>query len=144
MPFVCDLLDAQTRSVILVGHSSGGMIISAAAAARPDRVAALVYLAAFLLPPGVTPPAVMRDDDQSILAASLVVDRERQVVTVRPECAKAVFYADCSDADAAWATEMLVPEPLIATITGRLHLTYAAIAAGNKPTITSHGCTSRH
>jgi len=34
------------------------------------------------------------------------------VVVVRPECARAVFYADCTDADAAWAISRLQPEPL--------------------------------
>jgi pimeloyl-ACP methyl ester carboxylesterase len=113
VPFVCDLLDEQPEPVVLVGHSSGGMIISEAARRRPDRLAALIYLAAFLLPAGKAPPDVMRDDTESLLPAALVVDRERQVVTVRPDRAPAVFYGDCSEQDAARATSLLIPEPLI-------------------------------
>ena len=113
VPRVCEILDAQAEPVILVGHSSGGAIITAAAEERPDQIDVLVYLAAFLLPHGVAPPSIMRDDTESLLTSSLVVDEERQTVTVKKECAQQVFYADCTDADAAWATSLLVPEPLI-------------------------------
>lgn len=114
VPRVCDVLDAQREPVVLVGHSSGGMVITEAAAQRPEKVAALVYLAAFLLPEGVAPPAVMRDDTESLLMASLAVDHERGISVVRPERAREVFYADCTDADATWAISKLQPEPLIA------------------------------
>jgi pimeloyl-ACP methyl ester carboxylesterase len=113
LPFLCDLLHQQPEPAILLGHSSGGMLISAAAERCPDRIAALVYLAAFLLPAGVAPPEIMRADSETILPQSLRVDHERGMSTVRPECARAVFYADCSDEDAAWAIERLQPEPLI-------------------------------
>jgi pimeloyl-ACP methyl ester carboxylesterase len=88
------------------------MLISAVAGERAGRLRALVYLAAFLLPPGVTPPAVMRDDHESILMDSITIDRERGVSVVKPECARPVFYADCSEELASWATARLCPEPL--------------------------------
>jgi len=113
VPRVLEILDAQAEPVILVGHSSGGMIISAVAAERPERIAVLVYLAAFLLPLGVAPPAVMRDDTESLLIASVVVERERGVSIMPPERARAVFYGDCTNADAAWAIARLQPEPLV-------------------------------
>ncbi len=113
VPRVCEILDVQTEPVILVGHSSGGAIITAAAEERPDQIGVLVYLAAFLLPHGVAPPAIMRDDTESLLRSSLIVDAERQTVTVKKECAKQVFYADCTDADASWAISLLTSEPLI-------------------------------
>lgn len=112
VPRVCDVLNAQREPVVLVGHSSGGMVIAEAAKQRPEAVAALAYLSAFLLPPGVAPPEVMRGDSESLLMASVVVDRERGVSVVRPECAREVFYADCTDEDAAWAISKLQPEPL--------------------------------
>src|SRR6476620_5656483 len=40
------VIDAQTRPVVLVGHSYGGAVITGAAAGSP-KVKALVYLAAF-------------------------------------------------------------------------------------------------
>ncbi len=113
VPCVCAILDAQTEPVILLGHSSGGAVITAAAHQRPARVGVLVYLAAFLLPHGITPPELMRTDAESLLLSALIVDQDRQTVTVAPERATQVFYDDCTDADAAWATSLLVPEPLI-------------------------------
>lgn len=113
IPFIRDILETQPARVILVGHSSGGMLISAVAEQCPEKIAALVYLSAFLLPPGVTPSEMMREDRESILAASLDIDTEHGISTVRPEYARAVFYADCNEDEAAWATSCLVPEPLI-------------------------------
>jgi pimeloyl-ACP methyl ester carboxylesterase len=107
-----DLLDGAGEPVILVGHSSGGMLISDLARQRPERVKELVYLSAFLLPPGVWPRTLAKEDTESILSSSLLRDEERRVVMVKPEAAWAVFYADCTDEDAAWATSLLVPEPL--------------------------------
>jgi len=132
VPRICELLDAQVEPVILVGHSSGGAVITAAAEQRPERIAVLVYLAAFLLPGDVPPPSVMRDDTESLLMSSLIVDEERQTVTVKKECVKQVFYADCSDEDVAWATGLLVPEPLV-----------PRQAAALPPTDTNSGRVSR-
>ncbi len=113
VPFVCEILDTQTEPVVLVRHSSGGAIITAVAEERPNQISVLVYLAAFLLPHSVAPPAMMRDDTESLLRSSLIVDEKRQTVMVKKECAREVFYADCTDADATWAISLLMPEPLI-------------------------------
>lgn len=113
-----DLLDGEVEPVILVGHSSGGMLITVLANLRPEKVKTLVYLSAFLLPPGVLPRALAEADTESILSSSLLVDEQRRVVLVKPEAAKAVFYADCTDEDAAWATRLLVPEPLRTPVQG--------------------------
>jgi len=133
VPCVCEILDMQTEPVILVGHSSGGPIITAAAEECPEQVGVLIYLAAFLLPHGVAPTAIMRDDTESLLASSLVVDEERRMVTVRRECAKQVFYADCSDADVAWAINLLRPEPLIPR--GAAAFPTPAIQVGHVPRV---------
>jgi pimeloyl-ACP methyl ester carboxylesterase len=107
-----DLLDDEGEPVILVGHSSGGMLITALADQRPKKVKALVYLSAFLLPPGVLPRTLAQEDNESILSSSLLIDEQRRIVMIKPEAAKAVFYADCTDEDADWATRLLVPEPM--------------------------------
>lgn len=110
---ICDVLRRLDVPAILVGHSSGGMVITDVARHLPHRVRALVYLAAFLLPEGVLPPEVMRHDPESRLPAALVVNEQAGTVTVAPDRVREVFYADCSDEDVAWATERLVPEPLV-------------------------------
>jgi pimeloyl-ACP methyl ester carboxylesterase len=88
------------------------MLITALAKLRPEKVKRLVYLSAFLLPPGITPRALAQVDTESILSSALQVDEQRRVVMIKPEAAKAVFYADSTDEDATWATSLLVPEPL--------------------------------
>jgi pimeloyl-ACP methyl ester carboxylesterase len=110
--FLLELLDAQNEPVILVGHSSGGILLTLLAEQRPEKIKLLVYLSAFLLPPGVWPRSLAGQDTESLLPSALLVDQERRVVTIKPEAAREVFYADCTDEDAAWATSLLVPEPL--------------------------------
>jgi pimeloyl-ACP methyl ester carboxylesterase len=113
VPHVAEVLDRLDEPAILLGHSSGGMLISEVARLRPERVKALVYLSAFLLGRGKTPRDVMNDDTESILIPSIAFDHENGVSIVRPERAREVFYADCTDEDAAWAISRLQPEPLI-------------------------------
>jgi pimeloyl-ACP methyl ester carboxylesterase len=113
VPKVCEVLDRLDDRAILVGHSSGGMILTEVAQRRSARIKSLVYLSAFLLPSGKTPRDVMTMDTESVLRSCLEIDLERGVSLVRPECAKTVFYADCSEDDAQWAISRLQPEPLI-------------------------------
>jgi pimeloyl-ACP methyl ester carboxylesterase len=115
VPKVCEVLDSIDGGAVLVGHSSGGMIITEAARLRSGRVRSLVYLSAFLLPAGTTPRDVISMDDESILRASLEIDLSRGVSSVKPECARSVFYGDCSQEDAGWAISQLQPEPIVQT-----------------------------
>ena len=47
-----EVLDRQSRPVVLVGHSSGGYMLQAAAPKVPDKIAQLIFLNAFILPEG--------------------------------------------------------------------------------------------
>ncbi len=113
VPRVCEVLDSLEDLAIVVGHSSGGMVISEAARRRSERIRSLVYLSAFLLPMGKTPRDLMKMDNESILQACLEIDLEKGVSVVKTECARSVFYEDCSDEVARWAIRQLQPEPLI-------------------------------
>lgn len=113
VPKVCGIVNDLKDRAILVGHSSGGMIISEASRLASERIKSLVYLTAFLLPSGKTPRDVMGMDSESVLRSCLEIDLARGVSIVRPECARKVFYGDCSDADCQWAISQLQPEPLI-------------------------------
>ena len=107
-----DLLDSEVEPVILVGHSAGGLHITTLAHLRPQKVKTLVYLSAYLLPPGSAFNVFEEEDSESILLPSLLPDEQRHALLVKPEAVKALFYADCTDEDVAWATQLLVPEPL--------------------------------
>ena len=49
---ICDVLNRQSRPVVLVGHSSGGYMLQAAAPRAADKIARLIFLNAFILPEG--------------------------------------------------------------------------------------------
>ena len=86
---------------LICAHSYGGMVLSAADLPAA-RIHHLVYLAAFVPQPGLPlvahfpalPPYVELRPDGS--------------VAFRTELAREVFYGDCSEAVAAWATARLV------------------------------------
>ena len=100
-----------TEKPFVVGHSMGGFAITQAAASRPDAFAGLVYLCAFVPQPGDSLIGLGRQDPDTLVSSST-----RMAFTgirIRPERARAVFYESCSEADAAWATERLRPDPLL-------------------------------
>ncbi|GAB3915202.1 alpha/beta fold hydrolase [Larkinella knui] len=107
------LVEKQAQPVILVGHSSGGMIITELAQRYPEKIQAMVYLAAFLLPENISPPEIMRQDKTSLLPQALQVDPDTHRVSVNPQMAKEVFYADCTDEVGAWAVAHLTSEPQV-------------------------------
>ena len=49
---ICDVVNRQSRPVVLVGHSSGGYMLQAAAPRVADKIARLIFLNAFILPEG--------------------------------------------------------------------------------------------
>ena len=96
---------------ILVGHSMGGLAITRAALDAPQRFAALVYLCAFVPLPGESLFQLARQD-----ASSRIPENARYGPTgvrIQLENAREIFYNGCSDADAAWATQLLRPDPLL-------------------------------
>jgi pimeloyl-ACP methyl ester carboxylesterase len=108
--FVCDLIDEQSGEVVLVGHSLGGLTITQVAELRPDRLRCLIYLAALVPESGedaAPGPRLVTE------AVSTAVRESADGLTVEldPAVAHDVFYADCSEADSAFARERLCGEP---------------------------------
>ena len=99
---------------IAVGHSMGGLAITQAAIDAPELFAALVYLCAFVPLAGESLVQLAGLDGESLISAST---RYRPTsIRVRPDKARALFYNECSDADAAWATAQLRPDPWLPLI----------------------------
>ena len=107
---ICRAASAQGERVVAVGHSMGGFAVSRAAASSPELFSELVYLSAFVPAPGEWLIYLALRDRDSLLRRSTAL-RPTQL-RLRPACVKDVFYADCSDADVAWATSRLRPDPL--------------------------------
>ncbi len=107
---VCQVLDAQSDRVVLVGHSMGGIVITQAAEYRPAKIKTLVYLTAFLLRNGESLLQVASGDTEALLLPNLIMAEDQSYSTVRDEALKDVFYGDCSDEDVARARSLLVPQ----------------------------------
>lgn len=107
---VCDILDAQSEPVVLVGHSMGGVVITQAAEYRPDKVKILVYLAAFLLQNGEFLLQYGELDKDSLVLPNLIMSEDQSFATIKEEVVKAAFYGDCSDEDVERARSLLVPQ----------------------------------
>jgi pimeloyl-ACP methyl ester carboxylesterase len=104
------VLDALSGhdDVVLVGHSLGSLTIPVVASRRPVR--RMIFLCSVPTGPG---PAIDAELASMVTprfaAAERVVDeRERESLATRD--AIAVWYDDCSDADAQWAAARLRPQ----------------------------------
>ena len=110
---VSGLLEAAAEPVILVGHSMGGMVVSAALDARPAKVRHLVYLS-----------AVVPRDGESLIEASGLELWPNEALTggmqlaeggashhISAAAARATFFSDLSEEDAAAAYSRLTPQP---------------------------------
>ena len=114
---VCEILDAQTEPVILVGHSMGGVVITQAAEYRPQKIEKLVYLTAFLLQNGEFLHQYGEADKDALILPNLIMAEDQSYTTVRGDALKEVFYGDCSDEDVMKAKSLLVPQAAAPLIT---------------------------
>jgi pimeloyl-ACP methyl ester carboxylesterase len=114
---VCQILDAQSEPVILVGHSLGGAVITQTAEYRPEKIKTLVYLAAFLLQNGEFLLQVSEGDTEALVVPNLIMAEDQSYVMIRDEAIKEAFYGDCSDQDVARAKSLLVPQQAVAPFT---------------------------
>ncbi len=107
---VCEVVNAQSEAVILVGHSMGGVAITQAAENCPDNIQNLVYLSAYLLQDGETMFQYVQEDTESLLVTNVVMAEDESYGTVKDEGIKPALYADCSDEDVQRAKSLLGPQ----------------------------------
>lgn len=113
----CEILDSQSESVILLGHSTGGAVITQAAEERPEKIRTLVYLTAILVQNGESAFQIASLDTGSLVLPSLIVNEEQGYYTFKEEALKEVFYNDCSDEEVERAKRLLVPQALAPLVT---------------------------
>ncbi|MFC2083434.1 alpha/beta fold hydrolase [Bacteroidota bacterium] len=114
---VCDVVNAQTEKIILVGHSMGGIAITQAAEHCSDKIQKLVYITAFLLQNGEFLVQYAQDDREALVMPNLVMAEDGSCSTLKDEAVKQAFYEDCSDEDIIWAKKNLVPQPAAPFVT---------------------------
>ncbi len=91
--------------VVLCGHSYGGVVITEAVSPG-DSVQHLVYIAAGVPDVGECMLENMSGEDGDALSAAIRVPRSG-VIEVDPDHAAGIFYNDCDDEIAAWASARL-------------------------------------
>jgi pimeloyl-ACP methyl ester carboxylesterase len=109
---VCEVLDAHSEPVILVGHSLGGLTITQTAEYRPQKIKTLVYLTAFLLRNGQSRISVRNQDLQSLAPRNTFYSEDKTFMTFNKEDAGEVFYADCSDEDIERARSLMCSQAI--------------------------------
>jgi len=118
---VCEVIEAQRESVILVGHSMGGGPITQAAEELPDRIKLLVYLTAVLPRNGETQAGITQQDAGSLALANFVMSDDGSFATFRESRLKEILYGDCSNEDIALARLSLTPQ-VIAPLVSPVHI----------------------
>ncbi len=108
---ICQVLDAQSEPVILLGHSMGGTAITQAAEYRPNRIKTLVYLCAFVPQNGESHLELAQRDPDSLVGKNLIVADDQSYQTIREEAITEALYHDCSNDDVARARSLLCLEP---------------------------------
>ena len=106
---VCAQLSAEEQTTVVV-HSRSGIVASMLAERAPECIARTIYLASFMLPSGKRVLDYLPDKSSS-LTPHVAVNRLGLSDWLKPEAYREGLYADCSEADVALASALLVPEP---------------------------------
>jgi pimeloyl-ACP methyl ester carboxylesterase len=106
------VLDSEPEPAILVGHSHGGVVITQAAEYFAERIRSLVYVSGYLPANGQSLLDWAYRDAGSRVVRNVTPSGDGLTLKVTAEVAREAFYEDCSPEDAAWATALLVPEPI--------------------------------
>lgn len=111
---VLKAISAETRPVILGGHSFGGITISNVAEAAPEKILALIYLSAFLPKNGESLQSLAQTDADSALGrdGNFVVSPDYSYASIKSEHAAELFGNDASQGDRELIGKSLIPDPL--------------------------------
>jgi pimeloyl-ACP methyl ester carboxylesterase len=123
---VQETIEGAGEPVVLVGHSMSGMVVTQAAEYAARSITKVVYVSAFLPGDGQALVDLAGSfEGADNVQPSLIVDEASGTCTLAAAALVPLFYAECSDEDAAWACSRLVPEALAAFV-APVHLTSEA------------------
>jgi pimeloyl-ACP methyl ester carboxylesterase len=98
-----DIIKAEKKPVILVGHSMGGMVASSVAQRHAEKVLKLIYVASVLLQDGES-WSQMRDQNKgSAVSKHLLFGPDRKSFRVSPQGIQESFYHLCTPEQVAFA-----------------------------------------
>ena len=107
---VCQYIDAEADTVILLGHSMSGFVITQVAEERPDKIQTLIYLAAFLPQHGDSLISLADQMDGSLVHPNLIFSEDGGSATLDEKVCRQAFYEDCTPEDTEVALSLLVPQ----------------------------------
>ncbi len=123
-----ELVCAQNEPVTLLGHSLAGLLITQMASRYPDKIKQLIYLAAFIPKNNhCLMDCVQAHNMPKNLAIEIVESQQGKVMRLRPEYAKASFYASCGAQDIEFAFSQVCDQAM-STFTTPIHYDLNRIA----------------
>jgi hypothetical protein len=93
---ICEIASAQTKPVILAGHSMGGVAITQAAENCPKKIGALVYVCAFLPRNGDSLMTWATQDQGSMVNPSTTDQHADGTIDFKPEHSREAFFIECA------------------------------------------------
>ena len=108
---ILDVLEQQSKPVILVGHSFNGITISRVAELVPNKIKSLVYLTAFMVPNGVSFVDAAQGVTTSKAVENFYLSEDKTYALVKEEAIQAAFAHDIPKAAFDAAKPYIVPEP---------------------------------
>jgi len=109
---IAGAIAADTKPVVLVGHSFAGFLISVEAEAEPTKIKTLVYLAAYLPQDGQSLLGVATADKDSKAGPAVQIDKANGIATIAEAARSALFANDAPAQVGAIIAASIVPEPL--------------------------------
>jgi len=109
---VVEVAEALPERPYVVGHSMGGAVISVAAEMKPEAFQRLIYLTAVLPFDGKNLIELLDDPTNELMPRVTQFAADGQSISIAPDLLGEAFYADCSDADIAFARERICPQAL--------------------------------
>lgn len=106
------IIAALDTPKVLVGHSMGGYPISLVAERRPELVQHLVYLCAYVPKAGYSLAEMRMDAGRQPLLSAIMKSSDGISFSIDPDQAKEKFYADCNDAQVAFAKANLCAQAI--------------------------------
>ena len=106
-----ELIDAEKKPVVLVGHSFNGITISRVAELRPKKVKKLIYLTAFLVPNGTSFFSAVNGVEGSKAVENFYLSEDKSYALVKEEAMHKAFAHDIPLENFLAAKPYIVPEP---------------------------------
>lgn len=128
---VLNALAAESKPVVLVGHSFGGFTISAVAEAAPQKIKTLVYVAAYLPRDGESMLKLATGDRDSKVGPALKIDEAHGLASINYAARADLFANGAPEGLRKVLPDLILDEPL-APMATPVHLSAARFGKTDK------------